>query len=1199
MNILGDRFIGRITFFVAALVFACSAQGFASVSSLPPGGNVTHGGADSIYCVGETINLVVSAYDPGVVTFQWQICSNVNLCPTDVDWSSVASPNNDSIDYVFVGAGVRRFRCRLITAVDTSFSGILNLFVENPTVTLNTGNLDTLCQNESRIFTATFAGATAATYAWTLNGASVGSNASTYTYSGSITAALQVVVNSTNNCPATSAILNFTPIAPPVVNAGSYTSICTTGTQTMSSASVSGTYSSYAWSSNSGGSFTNPPAPNNAVFTPAGAASPATLTLTVSSVACPNVIATATLIVVAPPTANAGAAASTCLTTPYNVNATVGGSFTTTAWTATSGTFNNAALEDPVFTPNPVQAANSFQSTLTLTVSSQFCANVISTLVLTINKPPVPNAGDDITICASGMASLNGTATGIFPVNAWSWSAPNGSGTFTPPTGNITSFDPTTVDGSVVLTFTVTSLECPPQTDDILVTVVPDPTVNSLTPIVICDDAIGAAITFTGTASSYSWTCFNPVGFGSSGNGNIPSYTASNEGNSALNATLVVTPVGAFCNGSTVEVMVTVNPSPEVNAISPQTICSGNQFEIEPASSVAGSSFNWTASSIDGLILEPASGVGPVSQVINNTINLSGEASFTFTASALGCSGATTTAIATVVALPAVTSITAPVSMICAGESVAIEIEVTGLPDFNGVLSLQTSDGTTVLNGTSVNNTLTFNVTPLDTTTYSMQSLTSSGVLGCSALGSGLLPSFYLEVNPRPVASFIDESIAICEGTNAIFDLIISAGQSPFSGLLSDGTAFTDLVSPVQLNLPITSPGATIGIESITDSHGCTAFAADISDEIIIDVIESPSATITTSPDVLCGNEDLLLTISGDGNGTVTYTVNNGNPQSLVLSAGTFELNLGSFPTLSQVIVNLTQISIPGIVPCVSTLSELDTVVIIPFPNTQNLFIDTSAAPFCQGSNDLQLWVNDNTPGLTWSWSSIPPLPMAFSSHSSNVFIDIPSNLTGAIQLTSTVIVNNLGHQCSSDIHEQIFVEPASAPVMPELILYPLGNTLVLLTNNANLNFQWGYTNDSSFVATPAVGETAQDWLVGTLNPNHLYWAMITDATTGCSTMAYYNGVGPIDVEEITESTLSIYPNPSTDRINVVPIGNASIREISIYDLSGRMIFNNSYLNRAQIVLDVHDYPVGFYALRARDESNQWKTFKFEVVTKH
>ena len=1193
----------RILFFFAIIIaISKPAFGVSELPLLPPSAIVTHSGLDSIYCVSDTIKLVVNGYPPSppISAFQWQICTNANLCPSDVDWTSIASSNNDSINYVFVGAGVRRFRCKLDTAgVFFEYSAILNITVEGPSLTLNTLNLDTLCFNESRIFTATFVGATAATYAWTLNSASVGTGIATYTYSGSAAAALQVVVTSTNGCGATSAILNFTPIAPPIPTVGTYTSICSNDTQTLSSASITGgPYLTYAWTSNQGGSFTNPPLASNAVFTPSAAASPTTLTLTVTSAACPNVTATAALNVIAPPTANAGANASTCLTTPYNLDATVGGAFTTVAWTATSGTFNNAALEDPVFTPNPVQAPNSLQSTLTLTVNSQFCANVTSQIVLTIHKPPVPAAGSDLTICASGTASLNGSATGNFPVDAWSWSAPNGSGSFSPPTGNVSTFDPVTNDGTVVLTFTVTSLDCPPQTDDLLLTVVPDPTVTAISNFVLCDDATGQEVIFAGTATSFSWTSFNNVGFGTSGNGNIPSYTASNEGNSPLNATVVVTPVGSVCNGPTMEFLVSVNPSPEVNAIATQTICSGSQLNIIPTSAVSESQFAWTALSTDGLILNPSTGNGPVNQTVSNDVLPNGLVTFSFTATALGCSSVSTSADVMVRALPTVTSITSSAASICAGESVSLEVNVTGLPDFNGVLSATNSSGTIVLNTTSLNNILTFNLTPNDSTTYSMQELTGSGSLACAALASGLSPFFYVEVNPRPAAAFAEDNIAICEGSDAPIELLVSAGQGPYSGLLSDGTIFTDVPSLIVLSIAVSAPGATIGIESLIDSHGCLAISADISDEIFVAVIESPSATVTTSPDVICGNEELTMTIAGDGNGTVTFTVNGGIEQTFILSNGVYDLDLGTFPTSSQVILNLTQISLPGIVPCVSVLNELDTVSIIPFPNTQNLFIDTTASPFCLGSQDLQVWVNDTTPGLTWAWMSVPPLPMAFNSSNSNVFIDIPSNLSGAVQLTATITVSNLGLQCSSDIHQQIFIHSETAPATPEIVLYPIGNTLVVLNNNSGVNFQWGQTNQTTFVATPAVGQTAQDWIIGTLNPQNLYWVAITDQITGCSTMAYYNSFGPVGMDDFELNDLSIFPNPTCDDLNIMIGLNEEIREIAVYDLSGHILFHSKYFNRQQIVLDVRNYPAGIYAIAFRDNNDVWNFRKFEVMAK-
>ncbi len=71
------------------------------------------------------------------------------------------------------------------------------------------------------------------------------------------------------------------------------------------------------------------------------------------------------------------------------------------------------------------------------------------------------------------------------------------------------------------------------------------PTVNTISNQVVCNATATAAVNFTGGAPGtvYSWTNNTPsIGLASSGTGNIPSFTATNAGNTALTATITVTP---------------------------------------------------------------------------------------------------------------------------------------------------------------------------------------------------------------------------------------------------------------------------------------------------------------------------------------------------------------------------------------------------------------------------------------------------------------------------------------------------------------------------------------------------------------------------------------------------------------------------------------------------------------------------------
>jgi gliding motility-associated-like protein len=95
------------------------------------------------------------------------------------------------------------------------------------------------------------------------------------------------------------------------------------------------------------------------------------------------------------------------------------------------------------------------------------------------------------------------------------------------------------------------------------VTVVPAPTVNTEPDITVNDGVIVPAHMFTGTPGgvSFSWTNSNSfIGLGTSGMGNVPSFTASNPSADPVRATITVTPAYNGCTGTAKSYVITVMP---------------------------------------------------------------------------------------------------------------------------------------------------------------------------------------------------------------------------------------------------------------------------------------------------------------------------------------------------------------------------------------------------------------------------------------------------------------------------------------------------------------------------------------------------------------------------------------------------------------------------------------------------------------
>ncbi|MGY0039882.1 PKD-like domain-containing protein [Pedobacter sp. NJ-S-72] len=109
-----------------------------------------------------------------------------------------------------------------------------------------------------------------------------------------------------------------------------------------------------------------------------------------------------------------------------------------------------------------------------------------------------------------------------------------------------------------------------------------------------------------------------------------------------------------------------------------QNICSGQSAFHTPASSVTGSTFNWTAINTDGLATGfSPSGTGPINEAITNT-NATANAVvvYTITPKSNGCDGVPYTFTVTITPIP-VTTATAAQPVICGNEPAGITLTST------------------------------------------------------------------------------------------------------------------------------------------------------------------------------------------------------------------------------------------------------------------------------------------------------------------------------------------------------------------------------------------------------------------------------------------------------------------------------------------------------------------------------------------
>ncbi len=135
--------------------------------------------------------------------------------------------------------------------------------------------------------------------------------------------------------------------------------------------------------------------------------------------------------------------------------------------------------------------------------------------------------------------------------------------------------------------------------------------------------SISIDYTVQGTfGTNMNWTNnTTSIGLGASGTGNIPSFTAVNNGSAPVTSTVTVTPVyfngGTSCPGAPTTFTYTVNPTATVNAVANQVFCAGSLSTVNFSGNATGTVYSWTNSNT--AIGLAASGTGSLSFTPTNT----------------------------------------------------------------------------------------------------------------------------------------------------------------------------------------------------------------------------------------------------------------------------------------------------------------------------------------------------------------------------------------------------------------------------------------------------------------------------------------------------------------------------------------------------------------------------------------------------
>ncbi len=427
--------------------------------------------------------------------------------------------------------------------------------VVNPTPTI-TAPVTTLCAGATT--TLTGSGTAHASTPWTSSNTSVATVSASGVVTAVSTGTTTITFMNSGSCTQTQAI---TVVANPTASISGSTTICSGSNATITFTGTPNATVTYQV----GGS--NQTIVLDAAGNATVSVSPAsTTTYSLSSVqinppgGCTSTISGSATVTVSPlPVATAVLPIDVCtgsnVTVPVFVSTPAGATF---SWSnnnpaiglAASGTGNIPSFAglNPGTTPN--------SATITLTPTLNSCVGTAITFVITINPPPIANAGTDVFLC-QGVSGGNQLGSPPVSGNSYSWSPATGlsDATIANPTFS------TSAPGTTTYTLTVTNAAGCTGSDVVVATVFALPVVSFSSDITAgCNPQ---SIIFTNNSVNSVNCTWNFQGFGTqSGCGTVTQlYNAAG----VFDVGLTITDANGCTNSATNAGMISIFPQPDAS----------------------------------------------------------------------------------------------------------------------------------------------------------------------------------------------------------------------------------------------------------------------------------------------------------------------------------------------------------------------------------------------------------------------------------------------------------------------------------------------------------------------------------------------------------------------------------------------------------------------------------------------------------
>ena len=1122
-----------------------TATASTTIDVLPP--PIANAGSDQQICSGNSAQL--GAAPIAGLSYQWTPAAGLSS-------STIANP---TVTLTYSGGTtlLQQYILIVTNAAGCTDQDTVTVTVY-PQATVNAGPSISTCSLLPINLAGTFgAAATSVTWSASVGGGTFTPNvhSATATYTppnGQSTITLTLTTNDpAGPCPAASDNMVITFLAPPVANAGPNVHYCSGFSVQIGSTNQPGY--TYTWSPTNGLSSTSSSNPTVVLTNNGTTVITQTYTLIVSAQGCSDT-AQVVAYVYPPATVNAGAGGAVCAGSSIQLTGTIGGNATSATWSSGQGTFNPTNTLTTTFTPNITSGTATV--TLATNVPAGPCPAAVSTANVTVNAIPVISLPASQTICSGSSTTpviLSSQVGGT--TYTWSGNSPTGITGFSAngTASTIPSFTPInggTAVGTINYSITPTANGCTGTPTTYTFTVNPIPVIASISPQTICSGQSTTAVSPTANiaGTSYSWSSSvtgSVTGNTPSGTTGIPLQTLTNSGTIAGTVTYSITPTVNGCPGNPANFVVTVNPLPTINAIPPQTICSGQSTTlVSPTSSVSGTTYSWSSSVIGTITGNTSNGTTSIPvQTLTNNGATSGTVTYIITPTANTCVGPTQSLVVTVNPIPHATA-TPSVDTICSGNAVNIQLSSTvGGTSFSWTVNAPVSiTGASNGNGSAIQQTLISTSAAIQTVIYTI----TPSANNCN--GSPITVTVY--VNPSADIQFTPLNQNICSGqTTQLVTLSSTTGGATFTwnsqsnGITGVATSGTNTI-PQQTLINNTNSPLIATYTANANFAGCTSQNAVYS----ITVNPIPTVTLPANQTVCAGSASTSVILNSPVAGA-TYSWSGNSPNGITGFPATG--NTSSIPSFTPNNPNSTAGTInytitPTANGCAGTPNNF-TFTINPLP----IVVPIPPQTLCSGQSTTLVTPTSNVSGTTYAWSS--SVAGTVTGNTASGTTNIPAQTltnSGNTAGTVTYSISPTANGCpGTPVNFVVTVNPLPTinAIPPQTVCSGQSTTLVTSTSNVSgTTYAW-----SSSVAGTVTGNTPS----GT---SSIPVQTLTNSSTIAGTVTYTitptanTCIGPVQ-----SFTITVNPIPqATATPSIVTICSGDIINIQLSSTVNGTSFN-------------------------------------------